>query len=107
MVKNNNISIHSGFPNPATDSSLASINLQNLIIKHPSSTYLMRIEGNEWEEQGVFSGDIIILDRALDHKSSDTIVWWNDDNFRIGKVTQMPKNLEYFGVVTNIIHNLR
>ena len=70
--------VHAGFPNPATDASLGGLDLNKLLLRHPTSSYLFRVRGNEWERSGVFDGDIAIIDRALDPRGNDTVLWWSD-----------------------------
>ena len=101
------VSVHSGFPNPAANSrnrqgGLA-LDLNQLLIQHPSSTFLFRIRGHTWADQGVFDGDIAIIDRAIAAQSHDLVIAWEEDNFTV----QRRKNLTsetMWGVVTAVIH---
>ena len=43
------VSVHDGFPNPATDAALQSLNLNQLLIKNGASTYFMRLASNDWQ----------------------------------------------------------
>lgn len=103
------VSIHAGFPNPATDKSLGSLDLNRLLIQHSASTFMFRIHGNEWEEAGVYDGDIAIVDRALDPRNTDIVLWWNDTDgeFSVSKYTAMPKDARLWGVLTATIHQFR
>jgi DNA polymerase V len=58
--------VAAGFPSPADDHIQSRINLTELLIKHPSSTYLARAEGHSMVELGIFSGDILVVDRAAE-----------------------------------------
>jgi len=103
------VSIHSGFPNPAADShgrkSALSLDLNQLLVTHPSSTYLFRVAGHHWAEQGVFDGDIAIVDRALHPKPHDIVLTWSDDeNFELHRHNQLTQNQHMWGVVSAIIH---
>ena len=103
------VSIHSGFPNPAADKTFSTLDLNQLLIRHATSTYYFRIAGNDWQEAGVFDGDIAIIDRALDPRRSDTIVWWSesDGEFAITTYSKMPKEASCWGVITATIHEFR
>ena len=101
------VSAHRGFPNPATDSSLQGLDLNKLLIQHGASTFAMRIEGDEWNEQGIFAGDIVLIDRSLDAISQDIVVWWHEDTFAISRLKQIPKEAVVWGVVSTIIHQTR
>ncbi len=100
---NDGVSVHTGFPNPATDASLASLDLNRLFIKHPSSTFLMRLDGQEWQDEGIYNGDILIIDRAKDPSQKDLLIWTNDEGFLVGKKKDLPAGSENWGVVTAII----
>ncbi len=101
------VSVHGGFPNPATDASLQGIDLNTLLIKNSISTYLMRIEGNDWQAIGIFAGDIAIIDRALAANRNDLIVWILHDRFAISPRHALPRDAKAWGVVTSIIHQYR
>ncbi len=102
-----NITEHTGFPNPATDTTIVSLDLTKLLIKHPSSTFFMKLAGNQWEERGIFEGDIIIIDRALDPQAQDLVVWWDSDEFCVSPQKDLPEKIATWGVITNIIHRYR
>jgi SOS-response transcriptional repressor LexA len=103
------VSVHTGFPNPATDTSLRSLDLNKLLITHGASTYMFRVRGNEWEGAGVFDGDIAIVDRVLDPRKADTVIWWDEhqNEFAISVYAKMPANATLWGVITASIHQHR
>ena len=106
---NDGVSIHAGFPNPATDKALGDLNLQHLLIQHPASTFFFRVSGEAWADTGVFDGDIAIIDRALDPRPSDLVLWWHDEagEFALSRYKEMPAHAAVRGVVTATIHQLR
>ncbi len=99
--------IHDGFPNPATDSSLQGIDLNRVLIWHGASTYMMRVSGDDWQQVGIFENDIALVDRALNSKPTDLVVWLYDGSFTISNRSSAPKGSEIWGVVTTIIHQYR
>lgn len=101
------VSEHAGFPNAATDTSLAALDLNQLLIRHSVSTYLLRLRGNQWENVGIFDGDILIVDRALDPRRSDLVVWWHENSFAVSHFQHTPATAVFWGVVTTIIHQTR
>lgn len=98
------ISEKTGFPNPATDSNITSLNLNKLLIKHPSSTFFMEIDGNSWEHTGVYNGDIALIDRALEPKDTSLVVWWDESGFVLSRCRDMPVDREAWGTVSAIVH---
>lgn len=104
------ISVHSGFPNPAADRDFAdSLDIHQLLVPRPSSSFLFRISGNEWQALGIFDQDIAVVDRALDAKKQDIVAWWNAESgeFQLSACGDMPRESQLFGVVTATIHQLR
>ena len=63
-----------GFPSPATDYVEASLDLGELLIRHPAATYLVRAEGDSMVGAGIFSGDILIVDRSLEPRVGDVVI---------------------------------
>lgn len=106
-LKEAGVSTHAGFPNAAVGSSSKQLDMTRLLIKHPSATYLMQLDSDEWNDQGIFSGDIIVVDRAIDPRKTDTVVWWEGDSFVLSTKSKVPNDSETWGVVTSIIHQTR
>jgi SOS-response transcriptional repressor LexA len=103
------VSVHAGFPNPATDRSLLTLDFNQLLIQHTVSTYMFRIRGNEWEGEGVFDNDIAVVDRALDPRKNDVVIWWHEGEgeFAVSRYSAMPKEASCWGVLTATIHQFR
>ena len=103
------VAIHAGFPNPAADKSLAALNLNQLLVQRSASTYMFRVRGHEWRRLGIFDGDLAIVDRALDARRSDLVVWWREggEAFAISLRPDVPEQATVWGVVTSVIHQFR
>ena len=111
LARGDGVSVHSGFPNPAADqrkreTGLA-LDLNGLLVRHPSSTYLFRVAGHHWASQGVYDGDVAVIDRALQAKASDLIVSWRETGSRLVRQHQLTPEDKPWGVVTAIIHQYR
>ncbi len=81
--------MHDGFPNPAADSSLQPLDLNQLLIKNPIATYFVRVAGN-----------ILIVDRSLTPKPNDRVVWAHQDQISTSSLKRMPVEAELWGIVT-------
>jgi hypothetical protein len=105
------VSVHAGFPNPAADRRRAgvqlSLDLNQHLIKRPSSSFLFRVAGHHWASDGVFDGDIAIIDRALTPQPADMVIIWQDSGFSLSRQRQLSLEDEPLGVVTSIIHQYR
>lgn len=103
------VSLHMGFPNPAADRTLGVLDLNQLLIQHTTSTFCFTLRGQAWESFGIFDNDIAIVDRSLDPRSDDLVIWWDEsvDEFAIAKQKAVPDNALVWGVVTSTIHQHR
>jgi len=103
------VSIHTGFPNPAADKSLHGIDLNKQLIKHPVSTFLFRVRGHEWEGVGIFDKDTAVVDRILDPRKNDVVLWWREASgeFTLSHYRDLPPDAQCWGVVTATIHEFR
>lgn len=103
------VSVHTGFPNPAadTDRKNTSLSLDQLLLAHPSSTYLFRLSGHNWAREGIADGDIAVVDRACGPRPGDLVVAWNQDDFLLTRRHLLPKEVTPWGTVTAIVHHYR
>jgi len=59
--------VEAGFPSPADDYMEGPLDLNEHVIKHPSATYFVRASGDSMTGAGIFSGDLLIVDRSLEY----------------------------------------
>ncbi len=111
LAKSDGLSVHSGFPNPAIQrreqSTRLALDLNQLLVQRPSSTYLFRITGHRWADQGIYDGDVAVIDRALQARSSDLIISWRTGGQVLCRQHQLTPEDQPWGVVTAIIHQYR
>jgi DNA polymerase V len=105
--KPNGVNEKRGFPNAATDNSLQNLDFNQLLIHNGVATFVMRVNGNSWAEQGIFHDDIVLIDKALTAKTNDLVAWVNHDDFSMSYKSKVPLDAVVWGVVTNVIHQLR
>src|SRR5690348_3204865 len=105
--KNSGVSIHSGFPNAGTDTSLTALDITKLLVRNASATFFMRVDGESAVEQGIYSGDVIVVDRSLHPNPSDRLIWWDGEGFAVQRLNRLPEGAEWWGVVTSVIHQFR
>ena len=53
-----------GFPSPANDDVEQSLNLNDHLIRHPESTFLLRVAGDTLAGAGLHDGDLLVMDRV-------------------------------------------
>ena len=118
--------ISAGFPSPAQDYIEQTLDLNELCIKHPAATFFVRVEGDSMINAGIFPNDILVVDRSIQAVQGDIVVASLYGEFTVkelvlgAKPYLLPHNpayppidipeggdLEIFGVVTNVVRNLR
>ena len=118
--------VPAGFPSPAEDFMDLDLNLQEYLVQHPSATFCIRVTGDSMRNAGIFSGDVMVVDRALEPKNNAVVlavlngeftvkrIQKKDDalylkpeneNFQTIKISE-EMNFMVWGVVTHVIHKL-
>ena len=54
-----------GFPSPGDDQIEKVLDINDLVLKHPASTFFVRVEGDSMEGAGIFSNDVLVVDRSI------------------------------------------
>ena len=54
-----------GFGSPGEDVTVRRIDLNDALIRHPQSTFVMRAAGEAMVDAGISNGDVLLVDRAL------------------------------------------
>ncbi len=85
--------IQAGFPSPAEDYMAAPIDLNRELIAHPASTFMGRVRGDSMRDAGIFSGDLLIIDKSLTPRDGDIAVCFIDGEFTIKYIKIRPKSI--------------
>ena len=117
-------SVSAGFPSPATDYMENKLDLNEYLIKHPASTFIVKAKGPSMTDAGILSGDLLIVDRSITPKSKGIVIASIFGDLTVKKLQkkenslfllsansdypsiQVKEEMECFiwGVVTYIIH---
>lgn len=113
-----------GFPSPARDHFEKPLSLDEHIIKQPAATFFVGVEGNGLTDIGIFSNDILVVDRSINavsghvivailegdmvvrklmKRGSDMYLCTNKSTDNAIKITN-PLDFEVWGVVSHAIH---
>jgi DNA polymerase V len=117
--------VSAGFPSPADDELDETLDLNKYLVKHPEATFFVRVDGDSMVQVGMYSGDILIVDRAQPVRNNDIIVAIVEGEFTVkrfvrteqGSIELHPENPAYepillteemefmvWGVVSFVIH---
>lgn len=119
-------SVSAGFPSPADDYMEGKLDLNEYIIRNPAATFFVRVTGDSMIDAGIYSGDILVVDRSLDPKDMNIVIAVVDGELTVkrlsqrnGKVRLIPENKKYkpfditpemhfevWGVVRTVIHSV-
>lgn len=67
-------SVPAGFPSPAADHLEGHISLDELFDIRAPHVYLVRIEGDSMQGAGIYSGDLVLVDRGREAEHGDIVI---------------------------------
>lgn len=117
--------ICAGFPSPAEDYLDKKLDLNDLIITHPASTFFVRASGDSMVGAGIFPNSLLVIDRYPIPKSGQVVVAILNGDFTVKRflkkgrsVFLVPENKSYsaievkeddefsiWGVVIQVLHD--
>ena len=63
-----------GFPAPGDDQIEKMLDINDLVVENPASTFYVRVQGDSMEEAGIFSNDVLVVDRSLEPNNGSIVV---------------------------------
>jgi DNA polymerase V len=119
-------SVAVSFGSPAGESGVGRLDLNDILIRHPQASFLMRIAGHSMREVGIDDGDLALVDRAINAGHGHIVIAAVGDEFicrrlhRLGGEVRLqasdPKcadlladegdEFQVWGIVTNVIRSL-
>ena len=66
--------VAAGFPSPADDYLEDKIDLNQYLVKHPASTFLVRASGNSMINAGIFPNDILVVDKSIKAENGNVVI---------------------------------
>lgn len=74
--------IKAGFPSPADDYVHDKLDFNRDYIKHPEASFYGDVEGDSMKDAGIFDGDRVIIDKAIEpHNGSIVVAWLGGEGF--------------------------
>ena len=78
--------VAAGFPSPADDYVDVGIDLNDQLIRHPTSTFFLRVSGDSMNGAGIHDGDLLVVDRSLDPRPGRVVVAVLDGGFTLKRL---------------------
>ncbi|MGE8045118.1 LexA family protein [Pseudomonas monteilii] len=66
--------VPAGFPSPAADHLEGHISLDELFAIRAPHVYLVKVEGDSMQGAGIYSGDLVIVDRGREPEHDDIVI---------------------------------
>ena len=66
--------VQAGFPSPAEEELIDTINLDQYLVRNPEATYLLTVSGDSMIDAGIQPGDIILVEKGGAPKKNDIVV---------------------------------
>lgn len=63
-----------GFESPAAEYRELGLSLDQLLVQHPNATFIGLASGDSMQGVGIFDGDLLVVDRAVQPQQNDVIV---------------------------------
>ena len=82
--------VQCGFPSPAADYVEQRIDLNDLLIHHPSSTYFVKAAGDSMIEAGISDGDLLVVDSSRTANHGDIVIAAVDGEFTVKRLQLRP-----------------
>jgi DNA polymerase V len=118
--------VSAGFPSPADDYIEKRLNLNDLVIKNPTSTFFVKAHGNSMIGAGINDGDILVVDKSKNPANNSVVIAVLNGELAVKRIHKdkrklvlVPENDEFenievtgdmefivWGVVTNVVHPL-
>jgi len=119
-------SVAIGFGSPADDSGVSRLDLNDILIKHPQATFLMRAAGDAMHGAGIDDGDLVLVDRAITPVHGHVVIAVVGDEFVFRRLFRNGRDVrlqgmavgcadivadeghafQIWGVVTQVIHTM-
>lgn len=116
--------VPAGFPSPAADYEEVTLSIDELVDLRTPHVYLVRVEGPSMIGAGIYDGDVLVVNRALEARSGHVVVAYVDGGMTVKRlqvtpegVWLQPENPDYralpvteslhvWGVATHNLHHL-
>ncbi len=94
--------VEAGIPSPAEEELAEAISLDDLLIHNQENTFMLTVSGDSMAEAGIFSGDMVIVDKGCEPKNEDIVIAeldgeWTMKYFRKQekRISLVPANKKY------------
>ena len=87
--------VKAGFPSPADDYRHETLDFNRDYIRHPEASFYGDVEGDSMKDAGIFDGDRVIIDRAVEPHDGSIVVAFLNGEFTMKYLDLTHKNEGY------------
>jgi DNA polymerase V len=118
--------VPAGFPSPAADFTQRTLDLNEYIVKRPSSTFFVHVIGDSMQNAGIYENDVIVVDKSLEARHGNIVLATIQGEFTVKRLWKtgnknflLPENDRYqpieivpdmdfavWGVVIHVLHKV-
>ena len=85
--------VPAGFPSPAADYYEERLSLDEYLIEHKEATFFVRVQGHSMNGFGIYDGDLLVVDRALDPQDRQVVIAVVDGAFTVKQLCRIPDGI--------------
>ena len=79
--------VAAGFPSPADDYMEGKLDLNEHLVKHPASTFFVKVKGDSMTGASINSGDLLLIDRSCEPVNRDVVLAVLNGDFTVKRVS--------------------
>jgi DNA polymerase V len=83
--------VPAGFPSPADDYVSGRISLDAYLVQHQEATFFLHVSGDSMRDVGIFDGDLLVVDRALQATHESVVIAVVDAQFMVKQLLHTPQ----------------
>jgi len=87
--------VEAGFPSPAEEELLDTIDFDEFLVPNKESTYILKVKGDSMIEAGIVPGDMVIVERRANYKPGQIVVAMVDGEYTM-KHLRKTRTGDYF-----------
>lgn len=88
-----------------------SLDIHEYLVRHPASTFFMKMEGQGPDGSGIEDQDVIVIDKAVSPRKGDVVVVVEDGDFKVDFLRDTKQvnsgELTVWGTVVGLVRKFR
>jgi len=86
-------SVAIGFGSPSGDSGVTRLDLNDILVRHPQATFVMRVAGGAMHDTGIDNADLVLIDRAITPSRGHVVIAVVGDEFVCRRLSKQGEDL--------------